>query len=482
MDVHSLPPFATTFVEASVEPALVLDESGLVVLWNARAARLFGRTELGGPPERTLELVSSESRNEWRRFLGAAEPALVSMRHVNEDGSSLALTLVATVVNGGKVRCVLAVVQPTGGGKFADTGSPLERALASMRDYLLLLDGAGRIRFANQAIVDGLGYGNAQLLGKPWSQLLARSSHPALLEQVRRATLDQGRYSSEICFAAADGREVWLRLSASRMDGPGAPNGLVVVLTDITRGRAEEKLRGEFAANVSHELRTPLASIKGFTSTILNDATMPPDTKREFLQIIESEADRLSLLIDDLLDYSRLESGHFEMHFKTVDFNDVLDRVLSILKPQIENKNIRLNAARPTESAPLLGDSARLIQILQNIVGNAIKYTPAGGAVNVQLSEDEQQLVCTVRDTGIGIAEEDIPHVFTKFYRSREAKQHCVGTGLGLSIAKGLVEQHGGSIEIASERGRGTTVTIRLPREGAAPQHTLTPQGSVTGQ
>jgi two-component system phosphate regulon sensor histidine kinase PhoR len=468
MDDHPLPPFATAVIEASSEPALVIDESGKVVLWNAHAAALFGYEELAAPPQGSIHVDQEAPPALWRR-LSTAKTEPVPLRARHRDGAQLALSLITqTIAVAAGHSFVIALARPEGGGKFLKLASPFEQALASMRDYLLMLDIEGRIRFANGSFLEDLQIPSTDLIGRRWTDLVAKSSHPALLEQIRRAALDQGRFGGEICFAARDGREIWVRIFASRMDRSGAPKGLVVLLTNITRGRAEEKLRGEFAANVSHELRTPLASVKGFTSTILNDPAMPEATRREFLEIIEAEADRLSALIDDLLDYSRLESGHFEMHLKQVDLGDVLDRVLAILKPQIQNKSIKLRTSKPSESAPLLGDSARLIQILQNIIGNAIKYTPSGGSVDVALTEHEAELRCEVRDTGIGIAAEEIPLLFSKFFRGREAQRQSGGTGLGLSIAKGLVEQHGGSIAITSQKGRGTAVVIRLPRDHAA--------------
>jgi two-component system phosphate regulon sensor histidine kinase PhoR len=476
MDEQRLPPFATALIEASAEPALLIDESGKVVLWNAHSAALFGYEELAVPPAGLLYVDQRAAPELWRR-LSESKTGLVSLRAHHRDGAQLALGLITQSLALGGRAYVIALVRPEGGGRFLKLASPFEQALSSMRDYLLMLDVEGRVRYANTSFLEDLQIPSTDLIGRRWTELVSKSSHPALLEQIRRAALDQGRYGGEICFAARDGREIWVRAFASRMDRAGSPKGLVVLLMDITRGRAEEKLRGEFAANVSHELRTPLASVKGFTSTILNDAGMAAETRREFLEIIEAEADRLSALIDDLLDYSRLESGHFEMDLQQVDLNDVLERVLAILKPQIQNKNIKLRASKPTESAPLLGDSARLIQILQNIIGNAIKYTPAGGSVDVALTEQAGELQCAVRDTGIGIAAEEIPLLFSKFFRSRDAQRLGIGTGLGLSIAKGLVEQHGGTIEIASQKGRGTTVVIRLPRD-----HAMVKQGAGSGQ
>ena len=248
----------------------------------------------------------------------------------------------------------------------------------------------------------------------------------------------------------------------------GTKTGFIVVLQDITRGAILEKSRREFIANVSHELRTPLTSIKGATETVLSDDEMPDSFRHKFLGIVINEADRMTRIVKDLLVLSRLDNRRMTWSPSTFDIHDTLDRMCSALQTEAGLHSHTLTyESKINEKASLYGDRERIEQVIANIIGNAIKYTPDGGRISVTLAKNgKKSYDITVTDTGVGIPEEDIARLFERFYRvdkSRSAK--AGGTGLGLSIAKEIIDAHNGQIKVNSKEGVGTTVTVTIPSD-----------------
>jgi two-component system phosphate regulon sensor histidine kinase PhoR len=244
--------------------------------------------------------------------------------------------------------------------------------------------------------------------------------------------------------------------------------GAVAVLRDVTELRHTERLRRELTANVSHELRTPLTSIKGFAETLLDGAMKDEETCRRFLTIIDSEADRLVKLVDDLLDLSHLESKRATLELKPVDLTELVSQTVDKLRPLAEGAGLVLHQVVPGHFE-IAADPDRLEQVLTNLIDNAIKYTPPGGQVEVRIQPTDGEVEVSVADTGRGIRAEDLPHVFERFYRvDRSRTRGSGGTGLGLAIAKHIVEAHGGRISVHSRLDEGTTFTFALPRNGAS--------------
>ena len=238
--------------------------------------------------------------------------------------------------------------------------------------------------------------------------------------------------------------------------------GVVVSLRDITDIRQLQQMRTEFVSNVSHELKTPLTSIKGYVETLL-EIEPDTDTYESFLEVIKDETNRLELLIDDILNLSKIESGVSDLDEK-VDINKVVTNLLSLLKPKAVEKNIDLNLDLG-ENLPLVqGDYNQLSRLMINLIDNAIKYTPEGGTVEVKARTETEKLIIEIEDTGIGIPEEDLARVFERFYRVDKGRSRKLGgTGLGLSIVKHIVENHNGEIEVESELEKGTIFTIEFP-------------------
>ena len=242
---------------------------------------------------------------------------------------------------------------------------------------------------------------------------------------------------------------------------------MVMVLHDMTALRQLERVRTEFVANVSHELRTPLTAIQGYLETLLSGALEEPEHARRFLEIVLRHSERLGRLLNDLTDLSNIELGKVTLRREAVRLDEVVASVLAIIGPRATRSRVTVTADVAAALPPVSADRDRLAQILINLVDNAVKYTPEGGAVTVTgRALGGQAVEVAVADTGIGIPAADLPRITERFYRVDKARSRELGgTGLGLAIVKHLVMAHGGELRIESEQERGTTVRFTLPVE-----------------
>ncbi|MFL2076290.1 two-component system histidine kinase PnpS [Marinilactibacillus psychrotolerans] len=237
----------------------------------------------------------------------------------------------------------------------------------------------------------------------------------------------------------------------------------IVLLYDITEIRRLEKVRTDFVANASHELRTPITALKGFSETLLDGALEDREVLIEFLEIMLKESSRLDLMVQDILQLSKLEQKQVRLNVEAIEAKVIVKEVFQILQQKAELKNIELSIEYD-EPVYLEVDHDQLKQIILNLVGNAVSYTPENGIVKVELGYDNQEAVIKVVDNGIGIPQEEQSRVFERFYRVDKARsRNAGGTGLGLSIVKYLVENLNGFIELNSELGKGTSFEIHLP-------------------
>ncbi|MCA9538241.1 MAG: hypothetical protein KC620_05105 [Myxococcales bacterium] len=225
------------------------------------------------------------------------------------------------------------------------------------------------------------------------------------------------------------------------------------------------QMKSDFVSNVSHELRTPLASIKGFASTILDDEEMPPEILREFVGIIDAESDTLIVIINDLLDVSKMLSGHLKYQLAVQPLAPVVEGVIALLRIQAQAKGLGLRFEKQDEVVANI-DPTRMSQVFTNLIGNAIKFTD-DGQVTVRQWQADGFACVEVADTGIGIRADLIPNIFDKFYRVENVVHTKEGTGLGLALARGIVDYHGGHIDVRSTEGQGSAFTVRLPLPAA---------------
>ncbi|KRC50667.1 PAS domain-containing sensor histidine kinase [Leifsonia sp. Root227] len=289
----------------------------------------------------------------------------------------------------------------------------------------------------------------------------------ALVDAVRSGYADVRDWT----YVRADGKLVPVQVAATpRLDENGHRVGFIFVATDMTQAREFARLKDEFVGLISHELRTPLSSILGYLELMRDDEDDPLSQEQlQYLGVAERNAHRLLRLVGDLLFTAQVESGRFPLEQKDLELGPLVTASVESARPVATNAGVALTAELPEESVTIFGDPLRIGQSIDNLVSNAIKFTPSGGRVTVALSRDGGDAVIAVTDTGIGIPAVELGQLSNRFFRASTATRNAVpGVGLGLTITKAIVTAHGGSIDIASEEGVGTTISLRLPLEVAA--------------
>ena len=247
-------------------------------------------------------------------------------------------------------------------------------------------------------------------------------------------------------------------------DEEGEDIGIIILIQDITERQKLEDMQRDFVANVSHELKTPLTTIKSYTETLMDGAVDDPDMARNFLGIVDNEADRMNRLVKDLLQLSRLEQRQERMYYLEANIVELVRQCMVKVEMTAQQKRHQLNALFDEKmNIRVLMDRDRMEQVILNILTNAIKYTPDGGRIDVDIDSDGRNVQIIVSDNGIGISEEELPRIFERFYRVDKARSRKMGgTGLGLAITKQIVEEHQGTITAESALGKGSKFIITL--------------------
>jgi two-component system phosphate regulon sensor histidine kinase PhoR len=347
----------------------------------------------------------------------------------------------------------------------AELRTQQEAVLNSMAEGLLLLDEFGRIQLANRAFADL--FGVSQNLRSRTILEALRNNELADLADLLATEKRVVGYELKVALP----EERWLQVNgAAIFNGGGSRQGVILVFHDLTRLKKLERTRKEFVANVSHELRTPLSLIKGYVETLLDGARHNPDVAERFLQTIERNAERLQLLIEDLLVLSELESGRVQLNIQSVPLRAAVEKVFEDFRSRAAEKQATL--VNETAELNLQADPNRLAQVLSNLVDNAIKYGRAGGLVAVGGSPaSPHEVEIFVSDDGPGIPAGSLERVFERFYRVDKARsREQGGTGLGLSIVKHLVQTQGGRVWAKSDPGHGATFYFTLPVAEQDPQ------------
>jgi two-component system phosphate regulon sensor histidine kinase PhoR len=346
----------------------------------------------------------------------------------------------------------------------------LEAILVNMESGVLLVNSSGQVVLVNPAAEETLGILLRDILGKSQVEALQNYSLSSLISMVFSEWQIQ---SAEISLFYPEERI--LEATAAPVLGEGGKrSGVVVVLYDLTRIRRLERVRAEFVANVSHELKTPVTSIKGFAETLLDGALYNHRSAEEFVNIINEEADRLSRLVNDLLELSRIEFRDVEPQLIPLDLTSEIKKIIDLLEPRFRKKRLSLKAELPKQPVIVQADSDMIRQSLENLMDNSLKYTPEGGQVMISLLPGQEEVVVVVKDSGIGIPAEDLSRVFERFYRVDKTRSRKLGgTGLGLAIVKHIVSAHGGRVWAESEPGRGSSFYFSLPADktGGAGRH-----------
>ncbi|MGW8318134.1 MAG: GAF domain-containing protein, partial [Candidatus Promineifilaceae bacterium] len=349
--------------------------------------------------------------------------------------------------------------------------------LESIADGVLVANARGQVVLANMSAAQILDVPRSQLLGKSVNELLGLygSSGETWVQAIRRWARSTMAESDRPFLAerlTIEDRVVSIHLSP--VFSQGQFFGTVSIFRDVTKEVEVDRMKSEFVSTVSHELRTPMTSIKGYADLMLMGASGPMSpTQSRYLRIIKNNADRMTMLINDVLDISRIESGKTELELQPVNIGQIIDQVITVhLQGRIrhEKKAIDIDIDAKPELPYVKADPTRLTQILTNLLDNAFHYTPPGGRIYVRASADEQYAYLSISDTGIGITKDDQAKIFDRFFRSEDPEvQRVPGTGLGLAIVRSLIEMHGGQIEVDSEPGRGSTFSFSLPLDKTEP-------------
>ena len=335
-----------------------------------------------------------------------------------------------------------------------------DRVLERMVDGVALIDAHGHILRANGALAALLSVEppTARALLADFSRL------PDLVAAVESARTSEGAVE-RLIRAWAPGPRL-LRATAVRLEREGE-SAIVLIVHDLTESERVNRMRQDFVANVSHELRTPLTSMLGYAETLLHGGLEDLEHREGFVRIIRDQTERLQALVDDLLSLAELEQPSAQLRFGAFDLRDAASHELDTVRERAQRAGLALTLEAP-ERVEVTADRARLEQVLANLLDNALKYTERGG-VTVSVGGNRTRAWCEVRDTGVGIPEEDQPRVFERFYRVDKARSRELGgTGLGLSIVKHIVTLHGGEVSVTSAPGRGSTFRFEIPRGARA--------------
>ena len=352
----------------------------------------------------------------------------------------------------------------------------------SSTDLLAHMDRTGTILDVNKQVLEIGGYEKDEITGKKISaltEIFPPQSIEVMLDNFTRDMLGEYHNPYEIEAKNKAGTRLFFEVGAVPLrSSTGEIVSMLAIMHDITERKAAEAVREEllhkveeanrkkteYVSDVSHELRTPLASIKGFVSTIRSDPAMNEPTRQDFLRITEEETDRLTRIIEDLLDISRIESGRLKLSMRSFNIMDLIMKNIENLKPQAESKGIVIQSQLAPAPFIVYADQDKTSQIMINLLGNAIKYNKENGKVTVSALQEDGKIRVDIEDTGIGISEKDLPHMFEKFFRAEGSSRETPGTGLGLAVTKSLVQVMGGMIEMQSKLGEGSKFSFSLPK------------------
>jgi two-component system phosphate regulon sensor histidine kinase PhoR len=339
-------------------------------------------------------------------------------------------------------------------GELQTERGKLSAVLEKMTDGVLIVDAQGEVQLFNASAEKIFNLAPASTLDKPLAKIIRHHQPFELWQQClqsgtqQQATFDLNKNCSLQGIAVSFGQSL--------------PGHTLLLFQDITRQRQIENMRRDFISNVSHELRTPLAGIKAISETLQSGALEDPPAARRFLSRMETEVDALSLMVNELLELSRIESGRVPLTLKLTRPIDIILPAFDRLCLQAERAKLKLDVDCIETLPPVMADAARIQQVAVNLLHNAIKFTPEGGQVTIGAAQRGQEVEFFVRDTGIGIASDDLPRIFERFYKVDRARSSS-GTGLGLAIARHLIEAHRGRIWAESEPDQGSTFTFTLP-------------------
>lgn len=366
-------------------------------------------------------------------------------------------------------------------------------------DLIFILNGFGYFSMVNKNGALALGYTPSEMVGKHFLEYIEQDDAAKIAEAFQKIINSDDVTIFDANFITKLSTRVTFEIHAKPLKTDGEITGMISIGRDVStrikdeskqkelnqklieanriisieRERAKNKitvleelnkLKGEFISNVSHELRTPLASIVGFAETILSDQDIPKETIIDFTGIILTEGKRLAKLINEVLDFSKLESGDEELKYVTFNIVELLESIEQSFDAQIKEKKITVSTDYPPEGINLKADKERITKALSNILANAIKFNTNEGRITIIVQDIQNELEISISDTGIGIPPKDLPNLFQKFGKINRPGTQIPGAGFGLVTVKQIIDMHKGLIKVASELNKGTTIIIRLPK------------------
>jgi two-component system phosphate regulon sensor histidine kinase PhoR len=342
-------------------------------------------------------------------------------------------------------------------GKMAaisDEKSKLATVLASIADGVIMTDARSLILLANPAAGSLFNFQESQASGKP------------LIEAVFNHEIDQ---LLKKCLASGEKQNATIDTTSGKFLGiiavplnTESMTGALLLFQDLTELRNLQTMRREFVGNISHELRTPLAGIKAIVETLQDGAINDKEIAQDFLSKVNTEVDSLSQMVNELIELSRIETGRVSLNLAPVNLNNLVNEVIARLMPQAARKRIAIHTDLPDNLPQIQADRERIQHVILNILHNAIKFTPDSSEIKVVTAADAKSATVQFMDTGIGIAKEDLPHIFERFFKADRSRSNP-GSGLGLAIAKHIIQAHGGKIWVQSQLGKGSTFSFSLP-------------------
>ncbi len=340
-------------------------------------------------------------------------------------------------------------------GKYENQNSRLKTVVNNMVSGILLVNEKGITRLINDSFINYFSIKETPIVDRVYYDVI---DHEEVNDLIQEAIFNEEKRHATI---KKDGLYLDVHVAPIK-NADGTWKGIVIVAHDITEIKQVENVRKDFVANVSHELRTPLTSMQGFAETLLYQ-DVDEKKEKEFLKIIEKESKRLNSLVEDLLDLALIEKDSFELQKTEFRLKMLMDEVYQVVEDQLNAKKITAIMNVPPELM-VYADYYRWYQLVMNLFTNAVQYTDEYGEIEWNVTESDEEIVMQIKDTGIGIPEEELHRIFERFYRVDQARSRLSGgTGLGLSIVKHIVEVHDGSIDIDSTPDEGTTITVRLP-------------------
>ena len=346
-----------------------------------------------------------------------------------------------------------------------------EAIIYSIRDAVIVIDEFDKLLMANEAAGKLFNFDFKNSQHKPIGELVCSDKTNAgkneFVDFLRQSRQNKARATRrEIEFLEGGDSRTFDCIVSCVYDQSEQVCGVVAVLHDITREKEISQMKNDFVSHVSHELKTPLASITAYSEMLLDGEADDEQTRNEFCSVIQNQAQRLNRLIEDILNTSRIESGLIKVEKRPVSLTILIEEQLQMIKSYAEEKNIEITGQKPIVFDQVYADKDMISQVIVNLLSNAVKYTPSGGSIKIETEVDEIASLArvSVTDTGVGIPENEIEHIFEKFYRVGANEAHAKGTGLGLNLVKQIVETvHNGRVFVRSEQGVGSTFGFELP-------------------